>query len=43
VTGHPQPNAFQKSKREKKKLGLNISLASCQNASETVVLFENTD
>ena len=32
-----------KSKREKEKLGLNIPLASGQEASETVVLFKNTE
>ena len=32
-----------KSKREKKELGFNIPLASCQEATKTIVLFENTE
>ena len=32
-----------KSKSEQEKLGLNIPLASCQKASEAIILFENTE
>ena len=32
-----------KSKSEKEKLGFNVPLASCQEASEAIILFENTE